>query len=61
MMTHLLWSKKLAYETGVLCGSSSGANAFAAFEIARRFGPDKNVVTVFADGAERYMSKGIFD
>ncbi|MBI4852568.1 MAG: cysteine synthase family protein [Acidobacteria bacterium] len=53
--------KKLASEQGVLCGSSSGANAFAAFEIARRFGSNANVVTVFADGAERYMSKGIFD
>jgi len=53
--------KKLAREQGVLCGSSSGANAFAAFEIARRFGSEANVVTVFADGAERYMSKGIFD
>ena len=53
--------KKLAFQTGVLCGSSSGANAFAAFEIAKRFSSDKNVVTVFADGAERYMSKGIFD
>lgn len=53
--------KKLACKEGVLCGSSSGANAFAAFEIARRFGPEANVVTVFADGAERYMSKGIYD
>lgn len=53
--------KKLAANDGVLCGSSSGANAYAAFEIAKRLGPDKNVVTVFADGAERYMSKGIFD
>ncbi len=53
--------KKLAYEQGVLCGSSSGANAFAAFEIARRFGTEANIVTVFADSAERYMSKGIYD
>jgi cysteine synthase len=53
--------KMLAKEEGVLCGSSSGANAFAAFEIARRLGKGYNVVTVFPDGAERYMSKGIFD
>lgn len=53
--------KRLAREEGVLCGSSSGANAYAAFELARRLGPGHNVVTVFADGAERYMSKGIFD
>jgi cysteine synthase A len=53
--------KLLAREEGVLCGSSSGANAVAAFETARRLGPGRNVVTVFADGAERYMSKGIFE
>lgn len=53
--------KRLAREEGVLCGGSAGANAFAAFKIAHRIGKDKNVVTVFADGAERYMSKGIFD
>jgi cysteine synthase A len=53
--------KRLAREEGVLCGSSSGANAFAAFETARRLGPGRNVVTIFADGAERYMSKGIFE
>jgi cysteine synthase A len=53
--------KRLARDEGVLCGSSSGANAFAAFEAARRLGEGRNVVTVFADGAERYMSKGIFE
>lgn len=53
--------KLLAREEGVLCGSSSGANAVAAIETARRLGPGRNVVTVFADGAERYMSKGIFE
>ena len=53
--------KRLAREEGVLCGSSSGANAYAAFDVARRLGADRNVVTVFADGAERYMSKGIFE
>ncbi|MBL8149788.1 MAG: cysteine synthase A [Blastocatellia bacterium] len=53
--------KKLARYEGVLCGSSAGANAFAAFRVAERLGEGKNVVTVFADSAERYMSKGIFD
>ncbi|MEW6731484.1 MAG: cysteine synthase A [Acidobacteriota bacterium] len=53
--------KQLAREEGVLCGSSSGANAVAAFQTACRLGAGHNVVTVFADGAERYMSKGIFE
>lgn len=53
--------RRLAAEEGVLCGGSAGANVFAAVEIAKRLGEGKNVVTVLADGAERYMSKGIFD
>jgi cysteine synthase A len=53
--------RRLACEEGVLCGGSAGANAFAAIQLARRLGEGKNVVTIFPDGAERYMSKGIFD
>ncbi|MCS6885274.1 MAG: cysteine synthase A [Acidobacteriota bacterium] len=53
--------KRLAREEGVLCGGSAGANAFAALQVARRFPRNSNIVTVFADGAERYLSKGIFD
>jgi cysteine synthase A len=53
--------KHLARQEGVLCGSSSGANAYAAVALAQMLGPDHNVVTVFPDGAERYMSKGILD
>lgn len=53
--------RNLAALEGVLCGGSSGANVYAAIEIARRLGPSKRVATVLPDGAERYMSKGIFD
>jgi cysteine synthase len=53
--------KRLAAEEGVLAGSSSGANVFAALEIARRLGPGKRVATVIADSAERYLSKKIFE
>jgi cysteine synthase len=28
--------------------------------VAKRLGPGKRVVTIIPDGAERYMSKGIF-
>jgi cysteine synthase A len=51
---------ELARREGVLGGSSSGANVFAAIEVAKRLGPGKRVVTVIADAAERYLSKNIF-
>ncbi len=52
---------KLAAQEGVLGGSSSGANVFAALKIAQRLGPGKRVVTVVPDSAERYLSKKIFE
>jgi len=50
---------RLAREEGVLAGSSSGANVFAALQVARELGPGRRVVTVVPDSAERYLSKGI--
>src|SRR4051794_8492721 len=51
---------ELARKEGVLGGSSAGANVWAALQVAQRLGAGKRVVTVIPDGAERYMSKGIF-
>ena len=53
--------RKLALTEGILGGWSSGAAAAGAYRIAERLGPGKRVVTVFPDGAERYLSQGIFD
>jgi cysteine synthase len=53
--------KELARREGLLVGGSSGAAAFAAREVARRLGRGKVVVTLFADGFERYLGKGIFE
>jgi cysteine synthase A len=53
--------RKLAETEGVLGGGSSGAAAAAAYRVAERMGSGKRVVTLFPDGAERYMSQGIFD
>jgi cysteine synthase A len=53
--------RRLAETEGVLCGGSSGAAAAAAYKLAERFGAGKRIVTLFPDGAERYMSQGIFD
>jgi O-acetylserine dependent cystathionine beta-synthase len=51
---------RLAAEEGLLAGSSSGANVAAALQVATRLGSGKRIVTLIPDGAERYMSKGIF-
>ena len=53
--------KRLAREEGVLAGSSSGANVFAALAVAGELGAGKRVVTIAPDSAERYLSQGIFD
>jgi cysteine synthase len=50
---------RMAREEGVLAGSSSGANMFAAMAVARELGEGKRVVTIVPDSAERYLSKGI--
>jgi len=52
---------KLAALEGILGGSSSGANVFAALKIAQRLGTGKRVVTIIPDSAERYLSKKIFE
>ena len=53
--------KQLAAREGVLGGSSSGANVFAALKVAKRLGAGKRVVTLIPDSAERYLSKKIFE
>ena len=52
---------ELARKEGILGGGSTGANVFAAMQVARRLGPGKRVVTIAPDSADRYVSKGIFD
>jgi cysteine synthase len=53
--------RELARKEGLLVGGSAGSAAHAAREVARAMGPGKVVVTVFADGFERYLGKGIFE
>jgi len=48
--------KALAEREGLLVGVSSGANVFAARQIARRLGKGKRVITVLPDRGERYFS-----
>ena len=53
-------ARQLAANAGLLVGISSGANAFAAVEVAKRLGKGKTVVTVLPDTGERYLSTGVF-
>ncbi|MCD6526562.1 MAG: cysteine synthase A [Desulfuromonas sp.] len=46
---------------GILAGISSGANLFAARQIATQLSPVQRIVTTICDSGERYMSTGIFD
>jgi len=47
---------ELARRHGLLVGISSGANVFAAIQIARGLAEDKVVVTVLPDTGERYQT-----
>lgn len=51
--------KQLAQQEGMLVGSSSAAAAVACKKISSQF-PGKTIVTVFPDGADRYLSKNMY-
>jgi cysteine synthase A len=54
------FARRVAREGALLVGISSGANCWAAAEIARRLGPGKVVATVFCDTGERYLRSDLF-
>ena len=54
----LLMHQRLAREEGLFVGPSSGANVFAALELARELSPGSVVVTILCDGGDRYISHG---
>lgn len=49
-------TRELAKVQGLLCGTSSGANVWAAKKIAEKYGKDNRIATVLADRIERYFS-----
>ncbi|MBR2821089.1 MAG: cysteine synthase family protein [Clostridiales bacterium] len=53
-------SRDLAKHEGILAGSSSGAAIAAALKLAQEI-DGGNIVTVFPDRGDRYLSKGLFD
>ena len=54
------YTKKLARDYGILAGISSGANFYAANELAKKLGKNKRVVTVLPDSGERYLSTDLY-
>ena len=52
---------KIVYELikseGLLVGHTSGINVGGAIKLAKHLGPNKTIVTILCDGAERYKSK----
>jgi O-acetylserine dependent cystathionine beta-synthase len=51
---------KLAEQEGLLVGSSSGAACYAAVQEESNAAKNANIVVLFADGSDRYLSKKIF-
>ena len=48
--------KEISKKEGLLVGMSSGANVYAALQVAKTLSPDKTVVTILPDTGERYFS-----
>ncbi len=53
-------ARRLASEEGLLVGISSGANSWAARQVAWELGTGKVVLTVFCDTGERYLTTDLF-
>ncbi len=55
-------SRALAKQEGLLVGISSGANTFAAAQVAQREeNKGKVIVTILCDTGERYLSAGLYE
>ncbi|MEZ6853747.1 cysteine synthase A [Halodesulfovibrio aestuarii] len=57
----LAMARRLMKEEGIMCGISSGANAYAAMQVAaRQENKGKRIVFIICDTAERYLSTPLF-
>ena len=50
-------ANRLCQEEGLFCGMSSGANVFAAIEMAKKMEPGSRIVTVLVDRRDRYFAE----
>jgi len=55
------YARRAAREQGILCGISSGANIYAAIQVAKKLGKGKNVLAIVASNGERYLSTDLFN
>ena len=56
-----LMSRRLIRHEGLLCGGSCGSAVWAAVEVAKKYGPDKRIVTLLPDSVRNYMTKFLDD
>src|SRR6266566_2751501 len=50
-------ARRVAREEGLLVGGSGGTAVWAALEIAKRFGPDGQILAMIPDSGRSYLSK----
>lgn len=55
----IVTARELARVQGLLCGTSSGANVWAAKQMAAKYGKDKVIATILPDRVERYFSTSL--
>jgi cystathionine beta-synthase len=56
-----LMARRLIRQEGLLVGGSSGSAAWAAVEVAKRYGPSKRIVTMMCDSVRNYLTKFLDD
>lgn len=54
-------TRRLAREEGLLVGPSSGANVFAAIDLARKIDGDAVIVTILCDGGGKYLNEDFWN
>lgn len=54
-------TRRLAREEGLFVGPSSGANVFAAIEVAKKLTDDSVVVTILCDGGGKYLNEDFWN
>ena len=54
-------ARLLAKKEGLFVGISTGANVFAAIELAKKLGKGKTVLTVSPSNGERYLSTSLYE
>ena len=54
-------ARRLAREEGLLAGGSAGTTVWAAIELARRLGPEAQVLALLPDSGRSYLSKFLDD